>query len=724
MKNKGFIPIILIVIGTVLIGTTAILGVIYKDRITASVIGVFKKPWIKIENQELKEQKPQTALSSKETKESIEETGTNTASKQKDSSLTELSQSQNQPQQLNGNQNQSSLQPNSQSQSAPTPALTPIPAPVPISTPTTDLCNNIEGAQSYVPVGFIAESNGNCVTIPQSPALTPASAPTPTPTPTSSPTPTPTLTPTLTALQPESHCKSEPQFQSQPQPESQSQPQSQTRPEQGKNIEVPTDYPTIQTAISEADPGDIIIVKDGTYIENIIASKSITIKSENGANSTIIQAMDSNKHVFHIKAGYVEIKGFTIEGNSRKRAGIQMESDNCIVSDNIIHNSQGIYLSHANNNDLINNVVSDNGSGISVFFSNNNTLTNNTINENNSFAGNDAFGIRLYSSSNNTLTGNTMLNNQFNFSSECGEINKPCKNNVDTSNTVNGKLIYYIRNAENKVYDSSMNIGAFYCIDCNKITVKDLILTKNGTGIYFLNTYNSKIENVTVSGNRNGIDLYSSNYNSIENSKSTNNENSGINLLFSHKNTIRSNSITENTSISGGHGIYVGNSTYNAIENNVVNSSLKQSGIVFNSSSNCNMITNNEIMSNASGGIVISYSSSYNTVTNNNIASNKILGGVYIYYGFSGDSTGYNRIYYNNFIDNTCSVKKTGQAYSEGSTNSWNNDYPSGGNYWSDYGGVDLYSGSGQSQSGSDGMGDTPYIFNGGQDNYPLMEKQ
>jgi hypothetical protein len=52
----------------------------------------------------------------------------------------------------------------------------------------------------------------------------------------------------------------------------------------------------------------------------------------------------------------------------------------------------------------------------------------------------------------------------------------------------------------------------------------------------------------------------------------------------------------------------------------------------------------------------------------------------------------------------------------------WDNGYPDGGNYWSDYTGTDVYSGAGQNMPGSDGIGDTPYVIDAhNRDNYPLM---
>jgi parallel beta-helix repeat protein len=75
-----------------------------------------------------------------------------------------------------------------------------------------------------------------------------------------------------------------------------------------------------------------------------------------------------------------------------------------------------------------------------------------------------------------------------------------------------------------------------------------------------------------------------------------------------------------------------------------------------------------------------------------------------------------NRIYHNNLIDSG------NQAYDNTDTNQWDNGYPSGGNYWSDYTGYDHYSGPNQDIRGSDGIIDTPYSINAGaQDKYPFM---
>ncbi len=126
------------------------------------------------------------------------------------------------------------------------------------------------------------------------------------------------------------------------------------------------------------------------------------------------------------------------------------------------------------------------------------------------------------------------------------------------------------------------------------------------------------------------------------------------------------------------------------------------------------MLISNNASSNNGSGVYISDSSNNNTLSNS-IASNND------YSIFLWLSNNNNRIYHNNFINNT------NQAYDDfGGTNSWDNGYPSGGNFWSNYTGTDNFSGSAHSQPGSDGIGDTPYSISGGagaQDRYPFMKQ-
>jgi hypothetical protein len=84
-----------------------------------------------------------------------------------------------------------------------------------------------------------------------------------------------------------------------------------------------------------------------------------------------------------------------------------------------------------------------------------------------------------------------------------------------------------------------------------------------------------------------------------------------------------------------------------------------------------------------------------------------------------------NEVYHNEFIINQMPAV-------DGGFNSWDDGYPSGGNYWSDYNGTDVMSGINQNLPGSDGLGDDPYwdiweipwqyeAFGNITDEYPIM---
>jgi nitrous oxidase accessory protein len=197
-------------------------------------------------------------------------------------------------------------------------------------------------------------------------------------------------------------------------------------------------YKTIQDAVNAASPGDTIIVARGTYIENVIVNKTLTIKSSDGAPSTIVQAAVWNKDIFSLTANDTRIEGFTVIG-LQGSAGICINhASRCVVTNNIAYgNIRGIYLQSSTNNDVSNNNVTNNGYGIYLDYSSNNTIFNNVAtyekgmpngsalgdgifmdnSESNTIANNDlsnnhVFGLSLYESPHNAITSNVIANNE------------------------------------------------------------------------------------------------------------------------------------------------------------------------------------------------------------------------------------------------------------------------------------------------------------------------
>ena len=112
---------------------------------------------------------------------------------------------------------------------------------------------------------------------------------------------------------------------------------------------------------------------------------------------------------------------------------------------------------------------------------------------------------------------------------------------------------------------------------------------------------------------------------------------------------------------------------------------------------------------------IFAYYSDYVNIQENTVSHNDQ--GIFLI------GSNYGTVYHNNLIENGC-LPGFYQARVDHSHNChWDNGYPSGGNFWSDYTGLDVKSGPYQNETGSDGIGDTPYVIDkNNQDNYPLTE--
>lgn len=71
-------------------------------------------------------------------------------------------------------------------------------------------------------------------------------------------------------------------------------------------------YTSIQAAINAAQPGDTILVPPGTYVGTIDITQSVTLRSMEGPEKTIIKGAPFDYYIVNIKADNVVLDGFTV----------------------------------------------------------------------------------------------------------------------------------------------------------------------------------------------------------------------------------------------------------------------------------------------------------------------------------------------------------------------------------------------------------------------------
>ena len=354
------------------------------------------------------------------------------------------------------------------------------------------------------------------------------------------------------------------------------------------------DYVNIQEAIDAAVPGDIIEVQSGTYSENVNVTKQLTLRCVDiSAKKPVVDAGQEGNAIT-ISADGITLEGFNVTNSlgsgAEVWAGIKVTSTgNTITGNTAFNNENGILLAYFDNNTIKGNDAIHNIYGIRLKGSNDNEIATNNLSSNNygifltssdgnNIRGNDAnsndFGILLESSVGNVLGSNLMHENSYNFGAN-GD------NDVDTSNLVGSKPIYYFVGVSGRVIDPSSNVGTIYCIDCNNLTVEGLTLGNNFHGIYLYNTTSSILKDNILSDNQYGIVLADSYNNTVMGNNVSNNGEDGIVLDSSEDNAIEGNYILEND----GFGLSVTKSDYNSIISN--NASRNEKGFfLFRSSHN------------------------------------------------------------------------------------------------------------------------------------------
>jgi len=435
-----------------------------------------------------------------------------------------------------------------------------------------------------------------------------------------------------------------------------------------------------------------------------------------------------------------------ISGNDGYGVDFAATSNDNVISGNSIvwNNYVGIEHYYSSNTIIQNNNVTKTvyaeGTGIVVSWSANVTMAGNTVAQHdkgivlgsggNALSGNTITaceeGLRL--SSGNTLSTNVLTGNTYSLSLSGGSAASDYVNYVDSSNVINGKPVCYWVDQHDTTVPS--NAGYVFLVSCSGIIVENLHLAHEAQGIglvavadsvirhnflemndigvmVFLSSGNSILGNTIAENLRKGIEMRSSSSNTVSGNNMTGNghaSSSGVNiqLMQSSGNTISGNIMRYSQTA----GVYLWTSSGNVVSGNDIRNSYHSGGwkygtIVIDQSSS-SLIVGNEIRNNNVDAISF-FDANNNNVTDNNIISN--LRSI----RFEGSTTG-NRIWKNNIIDNDLWLVSN-------LPNSWDNGYAEGGNHWSPYTDVDVFSGPGQNISGSDGIWDNPVNLTQGGNN-------
>ena len=612
----------------------------------------------------------------------------------------------------------------------------------------------------------------------------------------------------------------------------------------------PGNYTAIQAAIDDAFPGDSVFVYNGTYNENVIIGKPLTLTGES-RDITIVDSRALGSAVVVLSNG-VSVTGFTLTGSWWGDPLLVLDTvTGCRIDGNNISSGagDGIQLLYSTNNTISNNTISlNNYTAINLEQSDGNSISNNSV------TSNDHWAVRLYRSNGNSISNNNISNNDYGIIIENSlgivltdnvmlndgidlwgdTLQEWNTHEIDASNTVNGKPVYYWKNLTGGTVPPGS--GQVILANCTGVTVENQnlsggdngievgfssnILIRNNTvnsnrrnGILLFHGDNSLVINNNASRNFNGIHVQNSAGNTLLNNTASFSDGLAISIYYSAANTVANSTllqsnltaiailessaitlegnviteggitllgfmlqhwnsheidtnntvngkpvhywkdvdggtipqgagqvllancrdvIVENQNVSGSSsGVQVGFST-NVTVNNVSSFQNSRRGISLRSSSNSN-ITNSSFSGN-DYGIYLGQFSDYNTFSNNTVAGNRATGlrvlsdnNTFVENTFSANGdygavwvsgmTYDNKFYHNSFMDSLGN-----HVYSSSASNQWDNGYPSGGNYWSDYAGFDQNSGPNQDQPGSDDIGDGAYVIDAdSQDNYPLM---
>ena len=332
--------------------------------------------------------------------------------------------------------------------------------------------------------------------------------------------------------------------------------------------------------------GQVVLVngKDCNISNLDLSNGTIGIELAFSSNNTITKNIINENKMVAIDLDCSGNNYNTISNNivNKNNYGIDVDlSDYNIIHDNVIfENNVAISLDSSDRNNILDNNIEESYNGIYLTNSNNNQLNNNSIKKCRFTA------IYLLYSKNNILKANEMVN--------CGLIvygNSLSEylNDIDFSNKVNGKTLYYLINENG--FTVPDDAGQVVLINCEYCIVSNLNLCNGTVGVEIVySDYNTISKNTLKNNKFAGIYLETSKGNTVERNNIENNS-YGISMQLADENDIKNNKIQNNY-----YGFYLSLSNVNILlGNNLLYNSY---GIFLNNPCTDNMLYHNNLYYN------------------------------------------------------------------------------------------------------------------------------
>jgi len=344
------------------------------------------------------------------------------------------------------------------------------------------------------------------------------------------------------------------------------------------------DFIRIQDAVDNAEAGDTVRVWEGTYSENVMVDKTMSLVG-NGSKETTIRGGGAGD-VVRITADWCNVSGFLItrSGNGAYDAGIKVTSDHVWIFDNTIvdNDNDGIRLFSSKHGIISNNSCERNRHGISLSSTDHTTIAWNNCSENskrgiflencsaniiehNHCSDNEWSGIALFSSSSFDSSGNTIAHNNcsdnwYGIYLTSPEFSYHCKLNTIVNNicsTNKGYGILLERSGSNTLSDNTAQgnkWNGIRLVDCDFNTLTTTTVLNSGwSGIFLKDSNSTTLMNTTSSNNSlKGLVLEDSDSNMLSGNVFSGNQDSGVRLESANSNALIGNTIKGNE-----NGIYL-----------------------------------------------------------------------------------------------------------------------------------------------------------------------